>query len=103
MAAARKSWTFISSISCRGLWTNAGRGARAHQSAAALRSGLPEGEAERPPARARRYHQPGDVLAVRQEGLTPVDHDLEVLPDPAAVAARAADYVAGLARAAVSA
>jgi 6-phosphogluconolactonase len=31
-----------------------------------------------------------------------VDHDLEVFPDPAAVAARAADYVAGLARAAVA-
>jgi 6-phosphogluconolactonase len=32
-----------------------------------------------------------------------VDHDLEVLPDPAAVAARAASYVVGLARAAVAA
>jgi 6-phosphogluconolactonase len=32
-----------------------------------------------------------------------VDHDLEVFPDPAAVAARAAGYVAGLARAAVAA
>ena len=32
-----------------------------------------------------------------------MDHDLEVFPDPAAVAARAADYVAGLARTAVAA
>jgi 6-phosphogluconolactonase len=32
-----------------------------------------------------------------------VDHDVEVFPDPAAVAARAAGYVAGLARAAVAA
>jgi hypothetical protein len=32
-----------------------------------------------------------------------VDHDLEVFPDPAAVAARAAGYVAGLARAAAAA
>jgi 6-phosphogluconolactonase len=32
-----------------------------------------------------------------------VDHDLEVFPDPAAVTARAAGYVAGLARAAVAA
>ena len=32
-----------------------------------------------------------------------MDHDLEVLPDPAAVAARAADYVAGLAQAAAAA
>ena len=32
-----------------------------------------------------------------------MDHDLEVFPDPAGVAARAAGYVAGLARAAVAA
>jgi len=31
-----------------------------------------------------------------------VDHDLEVFPDPAAVAARAAGYVAGLARVAAA-
>src|ERR1700724_4104415 len=59
-----------------------------------------------------RWERPGTRSAIasarrRARGSTggpdTVDHDLEVFPDPAGVAARAAGYVAGLARAAVAA
>jgi 6-phosphogluconolactonase len=52
---------------------------------------------------ARRYDQARRRARSSTGRPGTVDHDLEVFPDPAAVAARAADYIAGLARTAVAA